>query len=272
VQQVINDKLAEFYLKYNTKQALNITFFEKASIDRKQQVEQLRKAGIDSGVFVFLIELENEGDCHNEFTIKLQTELTKKPPNPEVNFVRSSVLANLIAQSDNEKLLNKILVECSCNIYGDVQRGASFDRVAKDLETKGIQNVFISFVVDQYTDGAGSPLDFAEIIAGFIKRMDAILRAQDFRYNFYFPVYFFSRKEEDCLEKYKVHFSGLPCLAMGKLPDVKLEDASEWMENIRKGRSIDDDVDSLLNMIFIDAKFFPTKYKNCITLIDKRTK
>jgi hypothetical protein len=189
-----------------------------------------------------------------------------------LNYLSSSAIANFTAGDSEEKKLSKLLKECSINIYGDIQNGITFEGLSNDL--RDIRNVFISFLIDGHTDSVEGSLNFPELAAAFIKRINSLLEEERFRYNFYFLVYLFAQPGQEPLEKFMKYFDTLPCLPMGRLPDVQLEDARAWVEKIRSGRNIDasTDTDSLVNMIFIDRKTFPAKYKKCITLIDKRTK
>jgi hypothetical protein len=269
----INNKLTEFYLKYNTKIDLDITNADRISIDRKQILSEVSGIDISKGAYVFLMEAENESDCYIEFSAKLQNELLKKEPPKNIDFIKASCVASFQKKEDQEKALIRILKESSINIYGDITNGITFDGLTQDLGTT-IKNVFICFQLDCKTDIQQGGLNFAETIALFIKKINTILvENNNYRNNFFFIICVASPKNEILPQDLKDHFSGLNFFHIGRLPNVEKEDAFQWLDTIRQRNSnIEDDTKALFRLVFMGDSTFPSKYKQCIELIDKRTK
>ncbi len=270
----INDKLTEFYLKYNTKIDLDITNADRISIDRKQMLTQFSsiKDNISKGAYVFLMEAENENDCYTEFSAKLQNELLKKEPPKNIDFIKAGCVASFQKKEDQEKALIRILKEASINIYGDIANGITFEGVAQDLG-KDIKNVTICFHVDCKTDIKEDGLNFMETIALFIHKISNVINENlSYRNNFFFIICAASPQNEPLPTNLKNHFTGLNYYHIGRLPNVEKEDAFQWLETIKQRNSnIEEDTKALFRLVFMGDDNFPSKYKKCIELIDKRT-
>jgi Domain of unknown function (DUF4062) len=272
LQQTVNDKLGEFFMRCNTKEKLDITYFEKVSIDRKLQVEKIRTFAddyeIEAGTFTFLVDVENESDGYEEFTARLSEVLTRKEPEKKLGVIHSSSLSSLINAAP-DKQMKILLMESAMSIYNDLPRGLTFEKLAADL--KSIRNVFICFTVDAITDTSTS-LGFTEAISRFVKKTEELLAQGGFAFNFFFFVYFYSDQNKNMGAEHVTHFKDLQHHYVGRLPNVNLDDIKEWTEQIKQKRPIEEDTDSLMKLIFTDTSIFPAKYKKCLTIIDKRTK
>jgi len=271
----INNKLTEFYLKYNTKIDLDITNADRISIDRKQMLTDFSsiKNNISKGAYVFLMEAENENDCYPEFSAKLQNELLKKEPPKNIDFIKAGCVASFQKKEDQEKALIRILKESSINIYGDIANGITFEGIAQDLG-KDIKNVTICFHVDCKTDIKKDGLNFMETIALFINKISNIINEKvDYKNNFFFIICVASPQNEPLPTGLKDHFKGLNFFHIGRLPNVEKEDAFQWLDIIKqRNTNIEEDTKALFRLVFMGDDKFPTKYKQCIELIDKRTK
>jgi Domain of unknown function (DUF4062) len=271
LNKTINNKLTEFYLLYNTKEELDITYFEKASIDRKPQFEQVKDIEIGPGAFTFLIDAENEDDGCSEFGNRLKELRTRRQPDKiGIEIINSSVIASGVNSNNTEKQLQKLLIECSASIFEEYQASLTFERLAKQLDAMN-KNAFVFFYVNDAVDSR-LPFSFPQLIAEFVKRIDSLLKEKDFPYNFFFLLYFFSEQAKNPGADCAGYFKELQHHYVGRLPNVNLDDITEWTEQIKQNRSMDEDTDSLVKLIFTDTSIFPVKYKKCITIIDKRTK
>lgn len=268
--KAINNKLSEFFMKYNKKVELNIGPADKVSIDRKEVLKEIDGIEKTGGAYTFLLEVENDDDGYKEFSTKLQDVLAKRAPTNDIFVIQSGSTHHLTTL---DKKLVQILRESSINIYGDVQNGVNFDWLAKDLETKNITNVFINFLVDRQIDMLPEGSDFMQVIAAFIKKIDTLLTEKEFRYNFYFIIYTLLPKDQRLPTELKTFFNGIRFYQFGRLPDIRKIDAWDWLDEIRKKNSLTgEDTDTLFKLIFLEDERFPTKYKKCIQLIDNRTK
>ena len=269
----INNKLTEFYLKYNTKIDLDITNADRISIDRKKILSEVSSIEISKGAYVFLMEAENENDCYIEFSAKLQNELLKKEPPKNIDFIKAGCVASFQKKEDQSKALIRILKESSINIYGDIANGITFESIAQDLG-KDIKNVTICFHVDCKTDLKEDGLNFLETISLFINKISNIINKKvEYKNNFFFIICAASPKNESISINLKDHFKGLNFFHIGRLPNVEKEDAFQWLETIKqKNTTIEEDTKGLFRLVFMGDHTFPSKYKQCIELIDKRTK
>ena len=269
----INNKLTEFYLKYNTKIDLDITNADRISIDRKKILSEVSSIEISKGAYIFLMEAENENDCYIEFSAKLQNELLKKEPPKNIDFIKAGCVASFQKKEDQAKALIRILKESSINIYGDIANGITFESIAQDLG-KDIKNVTICFHVDCKTDLKEDGLNFLETISLFINKISNIINEKvEYKNNFFFIICAASPKNELLPINLKDHFKGLNFFHIGRLPNVEKEDAFQWLETIKqKNTTIEEDTKGLFRLVFMGDHTFPSKYKQCIELIDKRTK
>ena len=269
----INNKLTEFYLKYNTKIDLDITNADRISIDRKKILSEVSSIEISKGAYIFLMEAENENDCYIEFSAKLQNELLKKEPPKNIDFIKAGCVASFQKKEDQSKALIRILKESSINIYGDIANGITFESIAQDLG-KDIKNVTICFHVDCKTDLKEDGLNFLETISLFINKISNIINEKvEYKNNFFFIICAASPKNESVSINLKDHFKGLNFFHIGRLPNVEKEDAFQWLETIKqKNTTIEEDTKGLFRLVFMGDHTFPSKYKQCIELIDKRTK
>ena len=269
----INNKLTEFYLKYNTKIDLDITNADRISIDRKKILSEVSSIEISKGAYIFLMEAENENDCYIEFSAKLQNELLKKEPPKNIDFIKAGCVASFQKKEDQAKALIRILKESSINIYGDIANGITFESIAQDLG-KDIKNVTICFHVDCKTDLKEDGLNFLETISLFINKISNIINEKvEYKNNFFFIICAASPKNESISINLKDHFKGLNFFHIGRLPNVEKEDAFQWLETIKqKNTTIEEDTKGLFRLVFMGDHTFPSKYKQCIELIDKRTK
>lgn len=270
---IINNKLTEFYLRYNTKIDLDITNADRISIDRKKILSEVSGIDISNGAYVFLMEAENENDCYSEFSAKLQNELLKKEPLKNIDFIKAGCIAAFQKKEDQEKALIRILKESSINIYGDITNGITFEGLAQDLGAT-IKNVFICFQVDGKTDIQPGGLNFIQTIALFVNKINSILLQKDtYKNNFFFIICLSSPQNEILPQEIKDHFAGLNFFNIGRLPNVEKEDAFQWLDGIKqRNSSIEEDTKALFRMVFMGDDKFPSKYKQCIEIIDKRTK
>ena len=270
----INNKLTEFYIKYNTKIDLDITRADRISIDRKQMLNQFIsiKDNITRGAYVFLMEAENENDCYIEFTAKLQNELLKKEPPKNIDFIKASCISAFKKKEDQEKALIRILKEVSGNIYNEITNGITFEGIGNDLG-KEIKNVTICFHVDCKLDIKEDGLNFMETIALFIHKINSIINENiNYKNNFFFIICAASPLNEPLSANIKNNFTGLNYYHIGRLPNVEKEDAFQWLETIKQRNSnIEEDTNALFRLVFMGDDNFPSKYKKCIELIDKRT-
>ena len=95
----------------------------------------------------------------------------------------------------------------------------------------------------------------------------------EYKNNFFFIICAASPKNESISINLKDHFKGLNFFHIGRLPNVEKEDAFQWLETIKqKNTTIEEDTKGLFRLVFMGDHTFPSKYKQCIELIDKRTK
>ena len=163
--------------------------------------------------------------------------------------------------------------ESSINIYGDIANGITFETVAQDLG-KDIKNVTICFHVDCKIDIKEDGLNFMQTIALFINKISKIINENlDYKNNFFFIICAATPKNETLPAGLKDHFIGLNYFHIGKLPNVEKEDAFLWLDAIKQRHAnIEEDTKALFKLVFMGDDKFPSKYKQCIELIDKRTK
>ncbi len=275
LEKYINNKLTEFYLLYNEKLEMNITPMDKASIDRKEQLNKIQSIELRGGACVLMVEAEDENDGYFELMSKLHEKLVKKSPDRNLNLISSGNIATSINQTDNNKILLKLLKESSMQIYNDYQHGITFEAFAEDLQKEnGIRNVFIGFTVDCSIDMDVNGSNFLNWIAAYIHKMNDILIANNFnRYIFCFVIYINSLKSHTNLSKIHAQFEGVQYFRLGQLTPVEKIDVMSWLVDIKSKRtSLNLEVSDLFKMVFLSADTFPAKYKRVLELIDKRTK
>jgi hypothetical protein len=262
----INDVFTEFLFSYNTKLELNITASDKVSINRNDVLTKVTNMKFGAGAYTLILNTHSGDDCYAEFTLKLQDVLAKKKPDKEKpELIRS----NGLEFAEKDKLLTELLNRSSRNIYGEQQNGASFEGLPEDL--KLIKNAFIGFVVDSKLDIMPDGFNFMDSIASFIKKIDDILTANKFRFNFYFIIYIENPNKEKLPEDLYRSFTGLKYSDIGELSNVERDHIITWLKDIRERNDIETDEEGLFRLVFLDDNKFPSRYKQCIQLIDKRT-
>ncbi|MDB5226807.1 MAG: hypothetical protein JWN78_1000 [Bacteroidota bacterium] len=281
--KVIDDKLTEFNLAINKKTELKLIENDKVSIDRKEQLgklEQREISGASSHAVVFTVYTIGEEDAYDMFTLKLRNKLIANNEQAYINYIDFESSASKLDFDNTEKILNTFLIEASLNIYGERANMISFEKLEERIRNREIKKKIIGFKIEKNSDYLSFTEQFTKAIGVFITKINKILKDANFDFNFYFVIYIIDKEtgvsstlnENNLItDTLKSHIPGIEYYELGKFSPVNNEDIDKWLQDIITTKNIEDEVDDLFNLIFLDRNNFPSSYKKCLSLIDKRT-
>src|SRR6185436_4377372 len=123
---------------------------------------------------------------------------------------------------DKTKALLSILQEASGNMFEDVMYGITFQDLPKYIgDVK--KNVFIGFLVESEIDLSSSNSNYIEIIAAFIKKIEAIRLEHIPRITFFYLIYLLEGKMNSMVDALAKYFNDFQYFPLGKLTDVQLQ-------------------------------------------------
>ena len=267
----VNKQASEFQMKYNQKLEVKIPDLEKFSINRSDQIKKIESIDFDGGAYTFIVDVENENDCPEEFTSRLEHELMEEEDVKKSRLINSNDIGSLTSEPD--RLMDRLLKAVSREIYGNRVNGITFSEFSQNITHKKIdRNVLIGFYVDYEVDVLNNNFNYVQIISDFIARIQGVLDEGGFLMNFYFIIYLRSDPKTDTSAHILPYLKNIRNYSLGKLQDVQKKDITDWLEGIRQRMYVQTDTDSLFKIMFYSEERFPTKYRRCLELIDKRTK